>query len=215
MTTVTVNFPDRGLLGIHGVPAPCGDVRFTGGKTPYGAALDASYDVLVKHDGGVKCMYCHFGVKYFANRRKLVYYFQNEGLSSAELDRGDFPREVKASLALLGAKCLWLAGVEECREGLDLKWEKPNKNMYKAYLPIQNDLGQMAAYLNVDDHNNLHSFRVVEYLTPDYSEERTLGNGPDEPFLMALFGEGYWNKVRIMFAMDKFWESAMIGKGNE
>ena len=28
MTIVTVNFPDRGLLGIHGVPAPCGDVCF-------------------------------------------------------------------------------------------------------------------------------------------------------------------------------------------
>lgn len=215
MTTVTVNFPDRGLLGIHGVPAPCGDVRFTGGKTPYGAALDASYDVLVKHDGGVKYMYCHFGVKYFTNRRKLVYYFQNEGLPQAELDVCGLPYDVRASLALLGAKCLWLAGVEECAGGLDLKWEKVDKACYQAHLPIQDRLGQMVAHLNFDDHGNLHSFRVMEYLTPDHSEYDVLDNGPDKPFLIALFGEDYWNKVCAMFATGKFQESAMVGFENE
>lgn len=32
MTTVTINFPDWGLSGIHGVPAPCGRVCFHGGE---------------------------------------------------------------------------------------------------------------------------------------------------------------------------------------
>lgn len=215
MTIVTINFPDRGLLGIHGVPAPCGRVCFHGGEVPHGAKLDAAYTVIVKHDGNSYHMHCHFGVEYFANRRKLVYYFQNEGLPQAELDVCGLPDDVSAALALLGAKCLWLAGVEECAGGVDLKWGKADKACYQAHLPIQDNLGQMVAHLNFDDHGNLHSFRVMEYLTPDHSEYYVLGNGPDKPFLMALFGEDYWNKVCVMFAMGKFQESAMIGKGNE
>lgn len=86
MTTVTINFPDRGLSGIHGVPAPCGRVCFHGGEVPHGAKLDAAYTVAVKHDGNSYHMHCHFGVEYLANRRRLAYYFQNEGLPPAELD---------------------------------------------------------------------------------------------------------------------------------
>ena len=85
MAVVTINFPDRGLLGIHGVPAPCGRVCFRGGEVPHGAKLDAAYTVAVNHDGNSYRMYCHFGVEYLANRRRLVYYFQNEGLPQAKL----------------------------------------------------------------------------------------------------------------------------------
>lgn len=85
MAVVTVNFPDRGLLGIHGVPSPCGRVCFHGGEVPHGAKLDAAYTVAVNHDGNSYRMYCHFGVEYLANRRRLAYYFQNEGLPPAGL----------------------------------------------------------------------------------------------------------------------------------
>ena len=204
MTIVTINFPDRGLLGIHGVPAPCGQVCFHGGEVPHGAKLDAAYTVIVKHDGNSYHMRCHFGVEYFANRRKLVYYFQNEGLSPAELpDFDEAPDDVTAATALLGAKCLQFAGVtlDPC-EGPG--WEKVCEGTYRLRLNPQEKLGALWVYIILSGMGRLSSVKLYEAITSDDNDYRILGSGQFDPFLTAVLGADYWNELTKLVSLGVF-----------
>ena len=206
MTTVTINFPDQGLLGIHGVPAPCGQVRFYGGKVPHGAKLDAAYTVTVKHDGNSYCMYCHFGVEYLANRRRLAYYFQNEGLPPAELDDlGGKSDGVAASVALLGAKCLQFAGVtlDPCKGP---GWEKVSERVYRLRLNPQEKLGPLFVYIILSGMGRLSSVKLYEAITSDDNDYRILGSGQFDPFLAAVLGVDYWNELAKLVSLGVFKE---------
>ena len=206
MTTVTINFPDRGLLGIHGVPAPCGQVRFHGGEVPHGAKLDAAYTVTVKHDGSSYRMYCHFGVEYLANRRRLAYYFQNEGLPPAELDDlGGESDGVATSVALLGAKCLQFAGVtlDPC-EGPG--WEKVSERVYRLRLNPQEKLGALWVYITLSSMGRLSSVKLYEAITSDDNDYRILGSGQFDPFLTAVLGVDYWNELVKLVSLGVFKE---------
>lgn len=206
MTTVAVNFPDRGITGIHGVPAPCGDVCFIGGKVPHGAKLDAAYTVIVKHDGNSYHMRCHFGVEYFANRRKLVYYFQNEGLSRAELpDFDDAHDDVAAAIALLGAKCLQFAGVtlDPC-EGPG--WEKISERAYRLRLNPQEKLGGLWVYITLSEMGRLLSVKLYEAITSCDDDYRILGSDQYDPFLTAVLGVDYWNGLANLVSLGVFKE---------
>ena len=207
MTTVTINFPDRGLFGIHGVPAPCGRVRFYGGEVPHGAKLDAAYTVTVKHDGNSYHMHCHFGVEYLANRRRLAYYFQNEGLPPAELDDlGSESDGVAASVALLGAKCLQFAGVtlDPC-EGPG--WEKVSERTYRLRLNPQENLGELWVYIILSDMGRLSSVKLYEAITSDDNDYRILGSDQFDPFLTAVLGADYWNELAKLVSLGVFKDS--------
>lgn len=206
MTIVTINFPDRGLLGIHGVPAPCGQVCFHGGEVPHGAKFDAAYTVIVKHDGNSYHMRCHFGVKYLANRRRLVYYFQNEGLSPAELpDFGEAPDDVAAAIALLGAKCLQFAGVtlDPC-DGPG--WKKVSERTYRLRLNLQEKLGPLFVYITLSDMGRLSSVKLYEAITSDDNDYRILGSDRYDPFLTAVLGADYWNELAKLVSLGVFKE---------
>lgn len=204
MAVVTINFPDRGLLGIHGVPAPCGRVCFHGGEAPHGAKLDAAYTVIVKHDGNSYRMYCHFGVEYLANRRRLVYYFQNEGLPQAGLyDLGCESDCVAASIALLGAKCLQFAGVtlDPC-EGPG--WEKVSERAYRLRLNPQEKLGELWVHIILSGMGRLSSVKLYEAITSDDNDYRILGSGQFDPFLTAVLGADYWNELTKLVSLGVF-----------
>lgn len=204
MAVVTINFPDRGLLGIHGVPAPCGRVCFRGGEVPHGAKLDAAYTVAVNHDGNSYRMYCHFGVEYLANRRRLAYYFQNEGRPPAELyDLGCESDGVAASIALLGAKCLQFAGVtlDPC-EGPG--WEKNSERAYRLRLNPQEKLGGLWVYIILSDMGRLSSVKLYEAITGGDNDYRILGSGQFDPFLTAVLGADYWNELTKLVSLGVF-----------
>lgn len=206
MATVAINFPDRGLLGIHGVPSPCGQVRFYGGEVPHGAKLDAAYTVIVKHNGNSYRMHCHFGVEYLANRRRLAYYFQNEGLPPAELDDlGGGSDGVAASVALLGAKCLQFAGVtlDSC-EGPG--WEKVSEKAYRLRLNPQEKLGPLFVYIILSGMGRLSSVKLYEAITSDDNDYRILGSGQFDPFLTAVLGVDYWNELAKLVSLGVFKE---------
>lgn len=206
MTIVTVNFPDRGLLGIHGVPAPCGDVCFIGGKVPHGAKLDAAYTVTVKHDDNSYHMRCHFGVEYLANRRRLAYYFQNEGLPPAELvDLEGDSDGVAASIALLGAKCLQFAGVtlDSC-EGSG--WEKVSERAYRLRLNPQEKFGLLFVHIILSDMGRLSSVKLYEAITSSDNDYRILGSDRYDPFLTAVLGGDYWNELAKLVSLGVFKE---------
>lgn len=204
MATVTIDFPDRGLLGIHGVPAPCGQVRFCGGEVPHGAKLDAAYTVIVEHDGNSYHMHCHFGVEYLANRRRLAYYFQNEGLPPAELDDlGGESDGVAASVALLGAKCLQFAGVtlDPCGGP---GWEKVSEKAYRLRLNPQEKLGPLFVCIILSGMGRLSSVKLYEAITSDDNDYRILGSDQFDPFLTAVLGVDYWNELAKLVSLGVF-----------